>query len=851
MNKLLYKRALWQHAAALLIYATLVVWLTRPLVANLGTALAGSSTDALLHYWNSWWVRQAITSNQPLYFTKHLFYPEGASLLTHNIGWLNALLWLPVQLIFDGLVTYNIIFLLNLVLGGFFTFLLANELTKSPISSFLGGVIYMAWPYRLSQLDHANLISTQWIPLLFLFVIMAIRQGKWRYGVVMGILIGLIGYNRWQLLIPAGIMLATFLLVTYREWLYDRQRRLILLLGFGVGALLLAPPALALLEQQLSSSVAASSLLRESEESVMQSDLLAFITPDPGHPLWGEWAQAAYNNYYPDRSELRRFPVYLGLVNLILAGVGIWRRPKEGLPWLLTAAILFLLALGPILRFNGNLFPEIPTLYRLLEPLFVLRLLRLPERFVITLALPFAMLAAYGIDSLLTWFRKDTSKPSWLVLGLAAGLGLLILFDTAGGSKQLQQAHSESIFEQLAAEDGEFAILSLPIDEIQSKRQMFDQTVHGRPLLHGHISRPPTAVYQFIDDNPWLRVLRQIDEMPPWLVGVSEQLAILNNEGIRYIIMYKEQVSPQRLAHWQRYLSLIPIFEDDRIAVYRTNPVAGTDFLVQKELSPGVGPVAELVSGDCFQPNAPFEVDVLWGTRDSLEGQYQVRLVLLSKDGEERQSEIFPLDADGGEVSWPANTLIWGYYPIRLIEGLRPGSYTLTVALVQDAGGDLEERSLVLGDLTISGIPCSLNLAVEESEANVSFDDKMRLLGYRVERPSSDQLDVRLHWRGEKRMEHDYKVFIHIFDLETGIPVAQDDSMPLRGGLPTRFWALGEEITDNISIDLSSTPPGRYGLAIGVYDSVTGERLSVLMADGQRPNDGRLVTEDVIIVDEY
>ncbi len=640
MIKLAHKRALWQQAAVLVFYTALAIWLTWPLVANLGTALAGSSTDALLHYWNNWWVQQAVSSNQPIYYTQHLFFPGGASLLTHNIGWLNALFWLPLQLFLNRLVAYNIIFILNLVIGGYATFLLAKELTKSQIAALLGGLIYMAWPYRLSQLDHANLVSTQWIPLLFLFIIMAIRRGQWRYGVVVGIFIALVGYNRWQLLIPAGIMLATYLLVTYREWLYDQQRRLILLLGFGIGALLLAPPAIALLEQQLNSSGAAGSLLRESEESVMQSDLLAFITPAPGHPLWGKWTQEVYDNYYPDRSDLRRFPVYLGLVTLILAGVGTWFRTKESLPWLVMAAILFSLALGPILRFNGNLLPEIPTLYKLLEPLFVLRLLRLPERFVITLALPLAILATYGIVTLLARYGDESSKPNWLRYGLAAGLGLLILFDMASGPKPLQQATVKPIFEQLATEEGNFAVLSLPIDEVQAKVQMFDQTVHGRPLLHGHLSRLPEGVYQFIDDNPWLRILRQIDEMPPWLVDVSGQLAILNDENIRYIIIYKEQVGSERVAHWQRYLSMMPIYEDDRLAVYRTEPIAGIDFMIQEELFGGAGPVSTIVTGDCFQPDQPLEVDVLWGTTEALEGYYQALLTLSASDGSGKQHDI-------------------------------------------------------------------------------------------------------------------------------------------------------------------------------------------------------------------
>ena len=60
------------------------------------------------------------------------------------------------------------------------------------------------------------------------------------------------------------------------------------------------------------------------------------------------------------------------------------------------ALALLLLALGPILRLNGRLYDGVPTLYRMLEPLFLFRLIRVPERFNIVLALPLAVMAAYG-----------------------------------------------------------------------------------------------------------------------------------------------------------------------------------------------------------------------------------------------------------------------------------------------------------------------------------------------------------------------------------------------------------------------------------------------------------------------
>jgi hypothetical protein len=90
-------------------------------------------------------------------------------------------------------------------------------------------------------------------------------------------------------------------------------------------------------------------------------------------------------------------------------------------------------------------------------------------------------------------------------------------------------------------------------------------------------------------------------------------------------------------------------------------------------------------------------------------------------------------------------------------------------------------------------------------------------------------------------MKVDYKVFVHVFDPNTGVPVAQDDAMPRRWTYPTTFWWPGEVVDDIIPISLAGLPPGTYGLAAGVYDPSTGERLSAIAGDGQPLVDGLLV----------
>ena len=96
-------------------------------------------------------------------------------------------------------------------------------------------------------------------------------------------------------------------------------------------------------------------------------------------------------------------------------------------------------------------------------------------------------------------------------------------------------------------------------------------------------------------------------------------------------------------------------------------------------------------------------------------------------------------------------------------------------------------------------------------------------------------------------MDRDYKVFVHVFEPASKVPVVQDDAMPRRGNWPTTFWAPGEIVVDEITISLEGAPAGEYGIAVGVYDPATNERLAVMDRDGRRPADGRLELPGEII----
>jgi len=828
----------------LLAYASVAVGTTWPLAARITTHLPGGTADTLVHYWNGWWVWRALTTGQSPLHTSYLFHPAGISLVYHNFAWLNIAAWLVLKSWVGEFATYNLALLAHLALCGWAVFLLARDLTGDGRAAFLAGLIYQCWPFRLSQLDHPNLISTQWIPIFLLFLIRAVRRGRWQDGLLAGLSLALVGYTRWQLLIPATIVGGVYLVCTLPgRWAARRRWMLALLLAGAVAAVALAPPVLLLVGQQ---RTAPADLAVEEEEATMQTDLLAYLTPGGSHPVLGSFTRPAYDCYYADRSGGRRFPAYIGTITLALILLGVWKARQTAFPWVTMALVLLLLALGPVLRAGGQLYPAIPMPYRLMARLFVVRLLRFPDRFNMFLALPVAVLAAHGGGAVLALARR---RGRWAAVAALYLLGGAILFEYLAIPVPLQHPQISPFYAQLVAEPGDFAVLNLPIDPQKSKLYMFAQVIHHHPILQGKTARFPEGAYTYLDGHQWLRILRRFGEMDTEFTDVSRQLASLAEDDVRYVILHKTQVSADQLARWRRHLLIAPRFEDEQIVVYTTTPLAGRDFALVNELAPGIGLIGVITSTGCLNPGRVLEVDVGWGATVTPGRDFHVELALVADQGIVHQKLVFPLSPGWPTHEWPTNAVAWGYYALRTQSSFPTGTYTVTLALVDPATGAAVGQPVSVGQVMVSQSPCVFPAPPGAASANAVFGDDLRLQGYRVRR-DGDRLRLTLHWRAERRMELDYKIFVHIFDPATGIPVAQDDAMPRRWAYPTTFWGPGEVVEDVIPISLAGVPTGVYGVAVGVYDPATMERLPVVDGAGQLHPDGRLVLSGEMITVE-
>lgn len=104
-----------------------------------------------------------------------------------------------------------------------------------------------------------------------------------------------------------------------------------------------------------------------------------------------------------------------------------------------------------------------------------------------------------------------------------------------------------------------------------------------------------------------------------------------------------------------------------------------------------------------------------------------------------------------------------------------------------------------------------------------------RLNGYALtaETAPGGNILLTLLWESLRPVDANYQVFVHLLDAQ-GNKVAQRDGQPVQWLRPTSSWLPGEVIADRYGLLLPETfPTGRYALAVGFYDPVTGQRLPV------------------------
>ena len=97
---------------------------------------------------------------------------------------------------------------------------------------------------------------------------------------------------------------------------------------------------------------------------------------------------------------------------------------------------------------------------------------------------------------------------------------------------------------------------------------------------------------------------------------------------------------------------------------------------------------------------------------------------------------------------------------------------------------------------------------------------------------------------GNVNMAAPASVFVHIYGPD-GQLWGQGDQPDPSLFYPTTRWALGVPVVDEISVAIKpNAPPGRYTLAVGLWNRASGERSRLLDTSGAPTDEVRYTLSD-------
>jgi hypothetical protein len=265
----------------------------------------------------------------------------------------------------------------------------------------------------------------------------------------------------------------------------DAWRLASLTMAAGLVATALLSPVLYAVGKRIDSSNLASPgvMWRNSPAGV---DLLAIVIPNPNHPLSPDWSAAWLRSFEGEYLESVVSVPLVVLITLLVA----WRMGWRSSRWWTTLAVAFgALALGPFIHVAG-MNTYIPGPWALLRYVPMLGLARTPARFSIVMMLAVAVLFAAALE----WLGRTHPGRRHLVLVVVA---VLLLAELLPAPMTLYSAAVPRLYQRVAASPENVRVLELPtgvrdgassVGNFSARSQYF-QTMHGKPLIGGYLSR--------------------------------------------------------------------------------------------------------------------------------------------------------------------------------------------------------------------------------------------------------------------------------------------------------------------------------------------------------------------------
>ena len=496
------------------LYFLFTLLFTFPLILRIftSTPLADGHGDQFQSIWMFWWFKTALFNliTNPFY-TTFLYFPHGSSLIYHMPVFL-SLLSLPIQYLFGSqpglILSHNLILIFTFVISGFGVYLLVRYLIKDPVVAFICGLIFAFSSYRLWNLNHLNLLSTEWIPFYILYLIRSIDEKSLRKGLWAGVFFIFTFLSDFTCVLFIAFFTLFYLvgrLITSRSQLLDKKviRNSCIVL-FSV-VVILSPLLYSL------SSIKIDWQPRPGESIMYSANLVGYFIPVRERSLLGGTFLPSQHNY----NGVGGGQLFLGYILLFLVLYTLIKLRKMRIKfWFFSALIFLLFSLGQAFHIYNRSYDLKWLPYNLIYtyvPLFQIG--RTPSRFSLMVNLCLVIFSGYGLHHLFNTANspqgylsdlKNFLKGFLVRRGMPIFVALLICFEFIKVPTTLISVKVPECYQELRDIHGDCAILEVPASftgtALIANIYMYYQTVHEKRVVDGSLTRPSYHATDFLKE---------------------------------------------------------------------------------------------------------------------------------------------------------------------------------------------------------------------------------------------------------------------------------------------------------------------------------------------------------------
>lgn len=802
----------WQFFLFVPILTIVMTWPTLRYVFEANTMwLPSDDIDLRMKFWDSWYVGKVVAGSADLYYTEYLFYPEGLSLVYHNISVPHMLLMRALQLVLTPTSAFNLCFLLVVFSNAAACYVYLFYLFRDRWLSLFGSVVFglsVNVIVRPGQPD-VNMLAT--VPLALYCLQRGLAERRNRWIVLAGVLIGLTAFIGLYIFVCLLISVGAFILFQ----LPGRWKARAFWVSIIVLALAAGSTSFFRVYPMMRDDDALDEALMKGGGREYGSDLLDYFVHRENVVT-----EFVFASILRQPVPLEREDGYLGYVALVLAAFGLLKsKPRRSLLlWLLLFLTFFVLKLGPYLTINERIYTDIVL------PKYHLNYLRPPvfrgfwitAYFHVGILLPLAILAVFGLRRLLA------AIPAKAVPSVVIALLALVILETFEPPDSFTVPTDRlNYIEWLRGEErpSENRLINVPFGRGPSKEYALYHAYSGYPHAEGGASRMPSVAFSYLKENALLKAWRDEDGILclPFNGGFfSQAIDQLRADGFSHAVFHNDTVRDIWFANYS-VMSVQPAYEDDYVRLYRLpdlRDACDEDGL----LRPGV----------LLQLAAIMLPD---GNPDAMAAQLPPIALPLAYDGLALGPPVSLADEiDIDSLLEDDGIAVAAWYPAHTSSDLAAEARGRLARELKTCDAEAGADGARIEYFTRAEIPCEL-LFGDEPLA-VSYANGA-LLANAVLRVEGDTLELDLLWNAQPDIVHGAS--IQAFD-RAGEKATNSD------------FTVHHDPLYRHQLDLSPLAPGDYDIRLILYDFASGVSVSgvVIASDApfQRELDVGLITID-------